>query len=179
MKNLKKLIAVAMALVMCLSITVIGASAATLTNEHLTDNGKVWYIAGNPLDNKGTEDPDDDVVEGTYTVTIPEYIKSAPMDGTPETQEVVATEVLLLPEEVLSISCKYSGELTLREDNDVKLGYKMQNEGVDFATGDVVLTAEAGDPTATYDTSIGSILTAAPLFAGVYTDTVTFTSSVA
>ena len=78
----------------------------------------------------------------------------------------------------MNITCEYSGELTLREDNDVKLGYKMQNEGVDFATGDVVLTAEAGDPTATYDTSIGSILTASPNYAGVYTDTVTFTSSV-
>lgn len=179
MKNLKKIMAVAMALVMCLSISVIGASAATLTNENLTDDGMVWYEAGNLLDDKGTDDPTDDVIEGTYKVAIPEYIEAAPMDGTPETQEVVATEVLLLPEEVLSVSCAYSGELTLREDNDVKLGYKMQNEGVDFVTGDVVLTADAGDPTATYDTSIGSILTANPNYAGVYTDTVTFTASVA
>ncbi len=167
-----------MALVMCLSITVIGASVATLTNEHLTDNGKVWYIAGNPLDDKGTEDPDDDVVEGTHTVTIPEYIKSAPMDGTPKTQEVVATEVLLLPEEVLSISCEYSGELTLREDNDVKLGYKMKNNNDSFVSGDVILSCSSGDSTIIYDTSIGSILTASPNYAGVYTDTVTFTSSV-
>ncbi len=177
-KSMKKLLAIVLVMTMLLAFNAT-AFAATLNNENLSGDGKVWYIAGNPLDNKGTEDPDDDVVEGTYTVIIPEYIETAPMGSTPVTQTVSATDVLLLPNTTLNVACEYSGELTLREDNDVKLAYKMQNEGVDFATGDVVLTAEAGDPTATYDTSIGSILTAAPFFAGVYTDTATFTCSVA
>lgn len=179
MKNLKKILAVAMALAMCLSISVIGASAAEISNIDTDGDAMVYYQAGNPLDDKGTDDPTDDEVEGTYKVTIPEYIVAAAKDGTPETEDVVITEALLLPATTLSVACEYSGELTLKEDNNVKLAYEMQNNGTVFATGDVVVSVDAGDPFATTSTEIGAQLTADPLFAGTYTDTTTFTASVA
>ncbi len=177
MKNLKTILACALALIMMFAMTAT-AFAAPLTNENTNGDSTVYYKAGNITDPK-TEDPTDDEMEGTYKVTIPEYIEAAPVDGTPVTQNVTATEVLLLPATTLSVACEYSGQMTLREDNSIKLGYKMQNAGADFASNDVVLTAAAGTPTATFETAIGSILTAAPLYAGVYTDTATFTCSVA
>ena len=49
----------------------------------------------------------------------------------------------------------------------------------DIATGATVLTAAAGDPTAVTTSQIGAVLTADPLYSGNWTDTVTFTVSVA
>ena len=117
-------------------------------------------------------------IQTTYTVVIPEYIESVPAGEDLITQSVVATDVVLRPGHTLNITCEYSGELTLREDNDVKLGYKMKNNNDSFVSGDVILSCSSGDSTIIYDTSIGSILTASPNYAGVYTDTVTFTCSV-
>lgn len=117
-------------------------------------------------------------IQTTYTVVIPEYIESVPAGEEMITQTVIASDVVLRPGHTLNITCEYSGELTLREDNDVKLGYKMKNNNDSFASGDVILSCSSADSTIIYDTLIGSILTASPNYAGVYTDTVTFTSSV-
>ncbi len=117
-------------------------------------------------------------IQTTYTVVIPEYIESVPAGEEMITQSVIASDVVLRPGHTLNITCEYSGELTLREDNDVKLGYKMKNNNDSFVSGDVILSCSSGDSTIIYDTSIGSILTASPNYAGVYTDTVTFTCSV-
>ncbi|MDE5994261.1 MAG: hypothetical protein K2G60_01975, partial [Oscillospiraceae bacterium] len=98
---------------------------------------------------------------------------------TPTAQDVTASKVMLLPNETLSVSCEYSGKLLLRENASTTLDYKMQNNSTDFNSGATVLTCSAGTPDAVFSTAIGSILTAAPIFAGVYTDTVTFNCSVA
>lgn len=179
MKKFKKIMAVAMALVMCLAMCAVGASAAEITNLDTDGDAMVYYQAGNVLDPNDTPDPTDDEVEGTYVVTIPEYILAAAKDGTPETEDVVITEALLLPSTTLSVACEYSGEMTLEQDNSVKLAYEMQNNGTAFASGDVVVSVEAGDPFATTTTAIGAQLTADVYYAGTYTDTATFTSSVA
>lgn len=178
-KTIKKIVSAAMALaiVMTMCLTAF-AAPATLTNENKTGDATVYYKEGKIIDPK-TEDPTDDVVEGTYTVTVPEFIEAAAQGKTPVTQNVTATDVMLLPEETLSIDCEYSGKLLLRENMSTTLDYKMQNNSTDFNSGDVVLTCPAGTPDATFTTAIGSMLTASPIYAGVYTDTVTFNCSVA
>ncbi len=176
-KSTKRLISVFLSVLLLMSLCV-SAFAAELNQDNATGDSTVYYKAGKIADPK-TPDPIDDIMEGTYVVTIPEYIEAAPMDGTPVAQTVSATEVLLLPAETLSVSCSYSGELLLREDGTTKLGYEMQNNSTAFSSGEVVLSAAAGTPDATFSSEISSVLTANPIYAGVYTDAVTFTCSVA
>lgn len=181
MKNsIKKILAIAMAIgivsTMCVSAF---AAPAVLTNENKTGDATVYYKEGKITDPQDPDDPIDDVVEGTYTVIVPEYIQAAAMNKTPVTEKVTAKDVMLLPSETLSVACEYSGDLLLREDGTTTLAYKMQNNDADFASGDVVLAVAAGTPYDTFDTNVGSILTEAPIYAGVYTDTVTFSCSVA
>ena len=175
---MKKFLCSILAIILMFTMAATAFAAAPLTNENTHGNSTVYHKAGNITDPQ-TDDPTDDEMEGTYIVAIPEYIEAAPKDSSPVTQNVTATEVLLLPETTLSVACEYSGPLKHSEDSSIKLDYKMQKEGVDFTSNDVVLTAEAGTPTATFTTAIGAILAAEPLYAGIYTDTATFTCTVA
>lgn len=178
-KTIKKILSAAMAVAIVMTMcSTAFAAPATLTNENKTGNATVYYKEGNIVDPK-TEDPTDDVVEGTYEIIVPEFIEAAAMGKTPKTQDVIASKVMLLPDETLSVSCEYSGKLLLRENATTTLDYKMQNNGADFISGATVLSCPAGTPDAVFSTAIGSVLTASPIFAGVYTDTATFSCSVA
>lgn len=175
---MKKLITI-ITLVMALCLMSVSSFAAELNLDNPTGNATAYYTIGDIANENDVDDPTDDEISGTYTVTIPEYITTVAKNETPINHTVEATEVLLQPKEVLSVSCEYSNELALASDSTVKIGYQMQNKGANFNSGAVVLEAEAGDPTATYSTTIGSVLTESPIYAGVYTDTATFTCSVA
>lgn len=179
MKRTKNFMATALSLVLVLTLstTAFAAPPAPLTQDNKSGNSTAWYNAGK--DNTPDEtDPTKHNMEGTYKVTIPEYIEAVAMHAETKPQPVQATEVLLLPDTKLDVTCDYSGQLSLTQQSTTKLAYKMQNNTVDFSTGNVVLTCVAGTPTQVFSTQIGAILTAAPLFAGNYSDTVVFTCAV-
>lgn len=152
--------------------------AATLDQNNPTGDTITYYKAGQVSDPKDEDNPIDDEMEGTYLITIPEYIEAAEVGGVPTTQDVTAEECLLLYNSTLNVAVEFSGEFTLRDNADTKLAYKMQADGTDITTGDTVLSVSAGDPVSVTSVAIGAALTADPLYAGVYTDTATFTASV-
>ena len=55
----------------------------------------------------------------------------------------------------------------------------MQANGTKIVSGDTILTVAAGDPNGTSTVPVGAVLTQAPIFAGAYTDTATFSVTVA
>ena len=65
--------------------------AATLDQNAPSGTAKVVYRAGQVTDNKGTEDPTDDTISGTYTVSVPAFIEAAAQGETPTAYEVSAT----------------------------------------------------------------------------------------
>lgn len=177
---MRKILCFVLALTMIFAMSATAFAAGdTLTNEKTSGEATVWYKIGNVANEGDGSDPTDDEMGSTYTVTIPEYIEAAAKNGFPVTQNVTAKNVLLLPKKTLSVTCAYSGELTHTGDGDVKVAYKMQKASSNFNTGDTVLSVPAGTPTQTFDVAIGAILTADPIYAGMYTDTATFTCTVA
>lgn len=179
---MKKFISMALALTMMMAIAIpTFASDKTLDQNHTTDTAIAYYQAGEVTDDNGTEDPSDDTVQGTWVVTIPNYIAVAEKDGTPNEYDVVAKDVLIPYQTELNVAVDYD---TLELSGNT-LAYKMQadpqseaNALADIDTGATILTAAAGDPTAVTTSHIGAVLTANPLFSGYWTDTVTFTVSV-
>lgn len=154
--------------------------AATLDQDTTSDDAIVVYQAGERLDDNETpEDPTDDTMGGTYTVTVPEYIIAADVGGDPTEEAVTATDVLIPYGTNLTVDVEFDGELELQDNAATTLTYEMQNNGSAISTGDTILTVAAGDPDGSSSTQIGAVLTQAPSYAGVYTDTAVFTSSVA
>lgn len=178
---MKKFISMMLAIVMMMAISV-PAFAAELNQNNPTGTATAVYQAGEVVDDNGTPDnPTDDTVQGTYIVTIPEYIVAAEKDGTPTEYDVTAKEVLIPYQTNLVVTVEYD-VLELSGNN---LPYQMkadpQSEAgalSDLASGATILTVAAGDPTAVTTSKIGAVLTEAPFFAGIYTDTVTFTVEV-
>lgn len=180
---MKKIISIVLAIVMMMAIAIpTFAAEKTLDQNHTSDTAIAYYQAGEVVDDNGTEDPTDDTVQGTWIVTIPDYIEVAEKDGTPAEYDVIAKEVLI----------PYQTNLTVAVDWDVlelsgnELAYQMMADHnsengalADLASGSVMLTAAAGDPTAVTTSHIGAVLTEAPLYSGTWTDTVTFTVAVA
>ena len=93
---LKKAVAAALSLAtLCSLSTVAFAADKTLNQDTSTGTATVYYQAGKVTDPGTPEDPTDDTVNGTYIVTIPEYIKAAKVGETPVTENVTAKEVLI------------------------------------------------------------------------------------
>lgn len=179
MRNFKKIMAVALAIALFASLsTTAFAADKTLTEDHISDTALVFYQAGK-VDDKGTDDPTDDVVSGTYTVTIPEYIKAAKVGDTPETSNVTAKDVLIPYGTNLTVDVTFEDALVLSDNASTKIAYDMQANGTKIVSGDTILTVAAGDPNGTSTVPVGAVLTQAPVFAGAYTDTATFSVSVA
>lgn len=179
MRNFKKIMAVALAIALFASLsTTAFAADKTLTEDHISDTALVFYQAGK-VDDKGTDDPTDDVVSGTYTVTIPEYIKAAKVGETPVTSNVTAKDVLIPYGTNLTVDVTFEDALVLSDNASTKIAYDMQANGTKIASGDTILTVAAGDPNGTSTVPVGAVLTQAPVFAGAYTDTATFSVSVA
>lgn len=180
---MNKIISVLLAVVMATAIAVpTFAAEKTLDQNQTSNTATAFYQAGKIVDDKGTEDPSDDVVQGTWSVTIPTYIDVAEKDGAPTEYSVTAKDVLIPYETNLTVTVDYD----ILELSGNTLAYKMQADPqsengslADVATGSTILTAAAGEPTAVTTSQIGAVLTAEPLFSGNWTDTVTFTVSVA
>lgn len=179
MRNFKKIMAVALAIALFASLsTTAFAADKTLTEDHISDTALVFYQAGK-VDDKGTDDPTDDVVSGTYTVTIPEYIKAAKVGETPVASNVTAKDVLIPYGTNLTVDVTFEDALVLSDNASTKIAYDMQANGTKIVSGDTILTVAAGDPNGTSTVPVGAVLTQAPVFAGAYTDTATFSVSVA
>lgn len=177
---MKKILSIFMALVLVACISV-PTFAATLDQNTPSGEATVVYKAGQTVDDNGTpDDPTDDIVIGTYTVTIPDYISVAAVGATPTEYEVVAKDVLIPYDTSLTVDVAFD-KLVL---GSVTLGYDMkanpQSEGTldSISSGDTILTIAAGTPDAVTTSTIGAVLTEAPLYSGVYTDTATFTVTV-
>ncbi len=179
MRKMKKVFAVVLAIMLFATLsTTAFAADKTLTENHITDTALVYYQAGK-VDNKGNDDPTDDVVSGTYTVTIPEYIKAAKVGETPETSNITAKDVLIPYGTNLTVAVTFENALALSDNASTKIAYNMQANGTKIVSGDTILTVAAGDPNGTSTVPVGAVLTQAPIFAGAYTDTATFSVTVA
>lgn len=180
MRNFKKIMTVALAIALFASLsTTAFAADKTLTEDHISDTALVFYQAGKVVDDKGNDDPTDDVVSGSYTVTIPEFIKAAKVGETPETSNVTAKDVLIPYGTNLTVDVTFEDALVLSDNASTKITYNMQANGTKIVSGDTILTVAAGDPNGTSTVPVGAVLTQAPVFAGAYTDTATFSVSVA
>lgn len=174
-----KAISALLAVCMVFGATSITAFAAELNQDNTSGSATVYYQAGQIVDNKGTEDPSDDVVGGTYLVTIPAYIEAAEADGTPAEYDVTAKDVLIPYGTSLKVAVDFENSLKLADDNTVTIGYDLQAKQGEAAlasvnTGATILTAAAGNPDAVTASSIAAVLTEAPVYAGTYTNTATF-----
>lgn len=167
---LKEAVAAALSLAtLCSLSTVAFAADKTLNQDTPTGTATVYYQAGKVTD---------DTVNGTYIVTIPEYIKAAKVGETPVTENVTAKEVLIPFGKTLNVKVAFADSLVLADNADTKITYDLQNQGAKIATGDTILSVAAGNPDAVNSTALGAVLTQAPSFSGTYNDTATFTVSV-
>ena len=187
MQNMKKhfstrtstrLIAFALCAVLLMTASV-PAFAATLDQNTPSGETKVVYKAGQTTDNKGTDDPSDDTVSGTYTVTIPEYIEAAAVGSEPTAQNVVAKDVLIPYATSLKVTVDFDNTLKLTDNTATGVAYDFKVSGSKTASGGDVMTVAAGDPNTTTTVAVSAILTQAPIYSGVYTDTATFHVAVA
>lgn len=178
---MRKFISIFMVIAIMLSLTTT-AFAATLNQDTPSGEALVVYKAGETVDDNGTPDnPADDIVIGTYTVTIPAYIAVADVGAAPTEYDVVAKDVLIPYGTSLKVAVAFDelelGSVTL--DYDMQANPQKAGSLASIASGDTILTVAAGNPTAVTTSTIGAVLTSAPLYSGVYTDTATFTISVA
>lgn len=170
-----KKILTAFILVMALFVTSIPAFAS----EADTGDTTVYHKIGQIVNVNDPDDPTDDEIAGTYTVSIPAYIEAAPKDQTPaDEQDVRASDVLIPYGTQLLVKMEFDGRLRLKNNRDVTVGYKMQINGYDAVSGSSVLSVPAGNPDEISSAFIGSALTETPAYSGIYTDTVTFVMSV-
>ncbi len=182
-KTIGKIISAVLAVCMVFGATSVTAFAATLDQDNTSGSATVYYQAGQVIDNKGTEDPTDDVVGGTYLVTIPAYIEAAEADGTPAEYDVTAKNVLIPYGTSLKVAVEFENNLKLEDDNAVTVGYDMQaKQGsgslTSVNTGAAILTVAAGNPDAVTTSSIAAVLTEAPVYSGTYTNTASFNVTV-
>lgn len=174
---MKKIITIiSFAMILCLSAV---PAFASEINE-VTPNGQstVYYKIGDITNPNNPDDPTDDEIAGTYTVSIPDFIDAASSQQTPITQEVTASDVLIPYNTTLSVSVNYDKTLRLKDNPDITVGYTLQKEGANINTGAMVLSVPAGNPNAVTRTAVGAILTENPVYSGVYTNTATFAVSV-
>lgn len=179
MKKMKGIVAAVLALA-ALSAMTTSAFAAELNQDTPSGEAVVVYQAGQKTsDNDTPDDPTDDVMGGTYTVTIPEYIVAADVDGDPTEEDVTATDVLIPYGTNLTVTVSYADTLTLQDNEGATVAYQMQKDGSAISSGDTILTVPAGDPDGSTTAKLGAVLTAEPDYAGVYLDTATFNVAVA
>lgn len=170
-----KKIFTAFVLVLALCLTSVPAFAA----ETDTGDTTVYHRVGSIVNANDPDDPTDDEIAGTYTVSIPAYIEAAPKDQTPaDEQDVCASDVLIPYGTQLLVKMEFDGRLRLKSNSDVTVGYKMQINGYDAVSGSSVLSVPAGNPDEITSAFIGSALTETPAYSGIYADTVTFVMSV-
>lgn len=162
-------------LVLALCITAIPAFAA----EADTGDTIVYHRVGNVVNVNNPNDPTDDEISGTYTVSVPAYIEASPKDQTPtDEQEVRASDVLIPYGTHLLVKMEFDGNLRLKSNNDVTVGYMMKVNGQSATSGSSVLSVPAGNPDEVTGALLDSVLSETPVYSGIYMNTVTFLFSV-
>lgn len=155
-----------------------------LDQDNTEGSAKVVYKAGETIDDKETPDPSDDVVVGTYTVKIPDFIEAADKDADPTVYDVTAENVLIAYNTNLNVAVTYQNDLKLTDNTATTVGYELkanpQSAGslAAVSSGDTILTVPAGNPEQATTTQVAAVLTQAPAYSGVYTNTVTFSVTV-
>ena len=121
------------------------------------------------------------VVEQTYTVAIPEYIEATPQTETEIQYEVKAENVIIQYNCYLNVSVNFDKQLVHIDDNSISIDYEMNNvysETIDkINSGEIILSVPFGNVEGD-STNVYAKLTSEVNYAGVYTDTVTFSSKV-
>ncbi len=176
---MKKFISIFLCVVSIFAMAV-PSFAATLNETNTSGSMIADYKAGYTSDDKGTEDPTDDDVVGSYTVTIPEYIVVTEAGQDIQNQVVKINDAMLLYDTIMYISVTYTSLKCGRQ----SIAYKMQraedgsNYYIDVASGSNIIEVRAGNPTTERRMKLSAVLTESAVFAGNYTDTVVFNITV-
>lgn len=157
---LAKTLSVILAVLILVAMYLVPTSAAELT----TDGASTSTVAHS--------------VNAEFTAAIPAYV----MPGEPgelSADYTVTLENAVIPDNhELTAKVEYSGSMT--EQNGVELPYVLTDAtGNTIASGTKILTKSAGAPGDSVSISFGAALTAKARYAGVYTDTATFSFEVA
>lgn len=113
--------------------------------------------------------------DSVWTATIPAYV--APVEAGQQdvsAYEVAVKDVVIGDNQQLAATIEYSGYVT--EANGVKIPYQLyDSDGEEIQSGDTIISKNAGEPGTEAAITFGAALTDSPKYAGVYTDTATFT----
>lgn len=180
MKKSKKVLSLLLIATLVMSLSSVSVFAATLDQDTTSGSATVAYTAGQISDDKGTEDPSDDTISGTYTISIPEYINVAAVGDNPTVYNVTAQNVLIPYNSSLEVSIDFDKTLHLSDNASTTLTYDMlanpQSTGKlsSIESGAIILTVAAGNPDAVTTSNVAAILTQKPSYAGVYKNTANF-----
>lgn len=112
-----------------------------------------------------------------YTITIPDYIIPVKQNEEGNVYNVTTKDVLLADSQTLDVTVEYDNFLT--DSRGAELEYSLNNtDKTVIETGAVILSQDAGSPEATSSKDFTAYLTEDVLFAGVFTDVVTFNCSI-
>ncbi len=174
----KSILSVVLCAALLLTMTVPSFAATTLTQDTPSGSAKVVYKAGQTTDDNETDDPSDDTVSGTYTVSVPEYIEAAAQGEIPTEYDVTASDVLIPYATSLKVSVDFDNTLKLADNTETVIAYDLLANGTSISTGATVLTVAAGDPYTSSTSTVAAELTQKPSYSGVYSNTATFNVAV-
>lgn len=116
--------------------------------------------------------------DSTWTAAIPMYV--APNNVGQQNvsdYKVSVQDVVIGDKQELAATIEYSGYVT--EENGMQIPYQLYDStGKEIQSGDTVISQNAGEPNTETAVTFGAALTDTPKYAGVYTDTATFSFSV-
>lgn len=177
MKKVKACMSLLLIAIMAFS-TNISVFAAELDHDSASGSATVVYKAGQTTYDKGTDDPRDDIVGGTYLVTIPDVIEASDNNNEISTKDVIISDALLPVDTKLTVHISFDSALKLADNPSVQIPYIMWANSQEINSGETILTLDAGDPDAVISASVGVSLAQAPAYSGVYSNTVVFSVSV-
>ncbi len=116
--------------------------------------------------------------ETEFYADIPAYVIPAEQEQQTADYSVTLRNALIPDGKQLNATVEYSGTLT--EENGVELPYSLYDEsGDEVQSGERILSKTAGSPEDTVSTAFSAALTSKAKYAGVYSDTATFTFDLA
>ncbi len=145
MNKIKLIIAFALVTVMTFAISV-NAFAAELNQNQTSGAATAVYKAGQTVNDNGTpDDPTDDTVSGTDTITIPDYIVVADGADVPTNYDVTAKDVLIPYATALNVAVDFESNLKLSDNPATTVTYDLKNNDASVKSGDAILTVAAGN----------------------------------
>lgn len=115
--------------------------------------------------------------DSMWTATIPTYIVPSESGHQNVSDYAVTIKDVVIPyNSILTATVEYSGNV--REKNGVEIPYTLYTEDGAISSGDIILKATGGVQSHTTSVSFGASVDEKPRYAGIYTDTATFSFSV-